>query len=117
MTVPTSKIFSITKNSNIGQVCTLACMLPIERVVKIVTLKNFDGVLVACPLLRRSLRVAIAVYTSTDASSSWFGVWHIYNEPELCRWANQVIGLHYHHVKGTDYIFTGWMEFNKVKCG
>ena len=40
VTVQTSKFFSITKNSNIAQVRT---RLPIEHVLKIVTLKNFDG--------------------------------------------------------------------------
>ena len=30
-------------------------ILLIERVLKIVTLKNFDGYIVACPLLRRSI--------------------------------------------------------------
>ena len=40
VTVQTSKFFSVTKNSNIAQVCT---RLPIEHVLKIVTLKNFDG--------------------------------------------------------------------------
>ena len=40
VTVQTSKNFSVTKNSNIAQVRT---RLPIEHVLKIVTLKNFDG--------------------------------------------------------------------------
>ena len=40
VTVQTSKFFSVTKNSNIAQVCA---RLPIEHVLKIVTLKNFDG--------------------------------------------------------------------------
>ena len=43
VTVQTSKLFSITKNSNIAPVRTRACLLPREGVIKIVTLKNFYG--------------------------------------------------------------------------
>ena len=38
-----SKFFSVTKNSHIAQVRTRMPILPIECVLKIVTLKNFDG--------------------------------------------------------------------------
>ena len=41
--VQTSKFFSITKNSNTAQVRACMPILPIEHVLKIVTLKNFDG--------------------------------------------------------------------------
>ena len=43
VTVQTSKFFSVIKNSKIAQVRTRMPILPIERVLKIVTLKNFDG--------------------------------------------------------------------------
>ena len=44
VTVQTSKFFSVTKNSNIAQVRTRACQYCLwKRVLKIVTLKNFDG--------------------------------------------------------------------------
>ena len=45
VTVQISKFFSVTKNSNIAPVRTYASVpkLPIERVLKIVTLKNFNG--------------------------------------------------------------------------
>ena len=44
VTVQTSKFFSVTKNSNIAPVCTARVPIPlIERVLKIITLENFDG--------------------------------------------------------------------------
>ena len=55
------KIFSVTKNSNIAQVRACVPILPIERVLKIVTLKNFDGCTSCMPSSLKESLTALVV--------------------------------------------------------